>query len=133
MQKFKTETAQVSFSLEDLKVQNLNIEKSKPVSCKSKSEMFRLMYDYGMEVCEIAKECNSHYSFVYGVISASREIRTVQKTSKSDDIRRLAAEGKTPGEISKLLNSNYSFVFSVVKKYKATLTTVTTEVAIKEA
>lgn len=118
MKTFKTANCNVQFSVEDLKFKNLNLEKSKTVTVKSKSELFRLLYDAGMEICEIAKECESHYSFVYGVISASREVRTVKTESKSDLIRKLFDEGKTPGEIAKELSSNYSFVFSVVKKYK---------------
>lgn len=119
MKNFKTENCEVQFSVEDLKLKNLRVENSKSVNVKSKSELFRCLYDAGMEINEIARECGSHYSFVYGVISASREVRTVTKASKSDEIRKLAAEGKTPGEIAKIMNSNYSFVFSVVKKYRA--------------
>jgi transposase len=88
----------------------------------SKSEMFKFMYDAGMSVAEISKIVGSHYSFVYGVISSSREMEKVEKDSKSDKIRKLVDAGKTPGEIAKELNSNYSFVHSVVKKYKAELT-----------
>lgn len=121
MKTFKTANCEIKYSVEDLKLQNLLIVGSTVTTVKSKSELFRNMYDAGMEICEIAKECASHYSFVYGVISSSREVRTVVKTSKSDDIRKLVDDGKTPGEIAKLLNSNYSFVFSVVKKYKSSL------------
>lgn len=134
MKKFESTTAKVNYSMEELKVQDASIKDAPVVTCKSKSEMFRLMYDYGMEVCEISKTCDSHYSFVYGVISSNRDMRTVEKSSKSDDIRKLAAEGKTPGEIAKILNSNYSFVFSVVKKYKASMITETpSEEIVKEA
>ena len=107
MIKFETTNCNVEFCMEELKV-------------KSKSEMFRMLYDCGMEISEISKNCESHYSFVYGVISASREVRKVKTTTKSDLIRELFDQGKTPGEISKELNSNYSFVFSVIKKYKST-------------
>ena len=100
---------------------NLKDEKGKMQTLKSKSELFRCMYDAGMEISEISKECGSHYSFVYGVISSSRDIRKVEKTSKSDIIREMAAAGKTAGQIAKELNSNYSFVFGVVKKYKNSL------------
>jgi DNA invertase Pin-like site-specific DNA recombinase len=117
---FTSANCHVQFSLGNLEVQNLNEKDSQIVKVTSKSELFRKLYDFGMEVCEIARECGSHYSFVYGVISSSREVRTVEKSSKSDEIRKLVDDGKTPGEIAKLLNSNYSFVFSVVKKYKET-------------
>ena len=96
-------------------------EDSKFTTVKSKSELFRQVYDRGMEVADIARETESHYSFVYGVISSSREMRETAKTSKSDTIRELAAKGMTPGEIAKQLNSNYSFVHSVVSKYKKSL------------
>lgn len=117
---FKNETVNVTINMETTTIED-KINK-KTIVCKSKSEMFKQLYDLGMEVCEISKTCESHYSFVYGVISANREIRQVPKASKSDEIRKLADEGKTPGEIAKLLNSNYSFIFSVVKKHKASQT-----------
>lgn len=121
LKEFKNEVVEVKFSVEDLKVKNLKEEGAKFVKVKSKSELFKTLYDLGMEICDIARECESHYSFVYGVISNSREnVRKVKTESKSDIIRKMFDEGKTPGEISKELNSNYSFVFSVVKKYKST-------------
>lgn len=85
----------------------------------AKSEIFRKMYDDGISVGDISKITESHYSFVYGVISSSREIVKKDEVSKSDVIRKMVDEGKTVGQISKELNSNYSFVFSVVKKYKS--------------
>lgn len=91
----------------------------KQLVVKSKSDMFRLMYDNGMEVCEISKVSNSHYSFVYEVISKSNgQVRNVVKESKSDEFRKLFDEGKTVGQIAKLTNSNYSFVHTCIKKYK---------------
>lgn len=89
----------------------------------SKSELMRQMYDSGINVSEISKKMNCHYSYVYGVIQrhcnkTSQEIRHNSTTSKSDEIRRLFDENLTVGQIAKQLNSNYSFVFSVVKKYK---------------
>lgn len=84
-----------------------------------KSDMFRFLYDSGMSVGEISKFTGSHYSFVYGVISSSREITKKEGISKSDVIRDLAAKGMTAGQIAKELNSNYSFVHSVVKKYRS--------------
>jgi hypothetical protein len=123
MKTFKTTNCEVQYSVEDLCVKNLKTADSKKETVQSKSELFRKLYDYGMEICEISRECGSHYSFVYGVISSSREVRNVQKTSKSDEIRKMVDAGKTPGEIAKLLNSNYSFVFGVVKKYKSSQTT----------
>lgn len=126
MKTFKTETANVKYSLEELKFQDLNVKDSKTEVVKSKSELFRKMYDAGMEICEIVAESGSHYSFVYGVISNSRQLRTVTKTSASDEIRKMADEGKTPGDIAKALNKNYSFVFGVVKKHNASKTKVET-------
>jgi DNA invertase Pin-like site-specific DNA recombinase len=108
----------IVFSLDELKLQNLNSENKEFISVSSKSELFRKMYDAGIEICEISKLTNSHYSFVYGVISNSREVRNVVTNSKSDEFRKLFSEGKTPGEVAKLTNSNYSFVFGVYKKFK---------------
>lgn len=114
----KSHTVEIAIDMERLQVQN-TLGDNPVVACTSKSDMFRKLYDMGMEVSEIAKECSSHYSFVYGVISSTREIRTVQTESKSDIIRSLSDAGLTVGAIAKELNSNYSFIFSVVKKHKA--------------
>lgn len=103
-------------------------ENAKFTTVKSKSELFRNLYDAGMDISDIAKEMNSHYSFVYGVISGSRELRSTKKESKSDIIREMALQGMTPGQIAKQLNSNYSFVHSVVSKNKKS--TESTEAAI---
>jgi transposase len=112
----KSNTVKVEFDLEALTIGSAD----QLVKCASKSDLFRKMYDAGMEISEVARECGSHYSFVYGVISASREVRQVSTESKSDKIRDLADLGMTVGAIAKELQSNYSFVFSVVKKHKAT-------------
>lgn len=112
---FKLENGQiVRFDVEKLQIE----ENDKIVQLNTKSELFRRLYDNGLEIAEIARITESHYSFVYGVISNSREIRKVKKITKSDTIREMYDEGKKVGEIAKELNSNYSFVFSVVKKYK---------------
>ncbi len=86
----------------------------------SKSQVFKVMYEQGHTIGEIAKFMNAHYSFVYGVIANTYGApgNKDQGPTKSDKIRELAAEGKTPGEIAKELNSNYSFVHSVVKKWR---------------
>lgn len=118
---FVNEKVNVEVCLETLEMKNLLIEKSTEIKFKSKSDLFRNMYDLGMEISEISKLTSSHYSFVYGVISSTREVRKVETSSKSDIIRNMSLAGKTVGEISKELNSNYSFVFSVVKKYKSSL------------
>ena len=115
---FKNDSVNVSVVLEELVV--IKNETEERIKCSSKSELFRNLYELGMEISEISKLVGSHYSFVHGVISKSCEMRVTKKDSKSDLIRNLAEQGMTPGEISKQLNSNYSFVFSVVKKYKAT-------------
>lgn len=119
MKTITTANATINYSLEDLSFMDMREEIPTPITAKSKSDLFRLMYDAGLEICEIAKECQAHYSFVYGVISNSREVRTVTKASVSDEIRNLYDQGLKPGEIAKQLNRNYSFVFGVVKKYKA--------------
>jgi len=87
----------------------------------TKSEMFRLLAKNGSSVGEIAALTGSHYSFVYGIVSASGLVTKKVGDHKSDRIRELASQGLTPGQIATALNSNYSFVHSVVKKYKADL------------
>ena len=130
---FNQNSVSVEFDMETLIVKNLIDEKSTEIKCISKSDLFRKLYDFGLEISEISKQCNSHYSFVYGVISSTRDIRKVEKTSKSDIIRQMFKDGKKVGEISKELNSNYSFVFSVVKKYKSSLVIETkTEVELEK-
>lgn len=94
-----------------------------PVKAKAptKSDLIRSMYEEGMAVADIARQTDSHYSFVYGVVKRhlGGESPTRDKgPTKSDQIRELAATGMTPGEIAKELNSNYSFVHTVVKKWK---------------
>ncbi len=87
----------------------------------SKSEGFRELYRANVGVGQIAKLTDSHYSFVYGVISQTfGSVKTEGRSgpSKSDQIRELSDQGLTPGQIAKQLNSNYSFVHSVVKKYR---------------
>lgn len=84
----------------------------------SKSSEFKKLYDEGLSIGDISKVTTSHYSFVYGVISESREISKKPVVSKSDTIRTLADSGLTVGQIAKELNSNYSFVFAVVKKHQ---------------
>lgn len=86
----------------------------------SKSEKMRQLYDLGLNVSDISKILESHYSFVYGVIDrySDGNIRKVERVTKSDIIRKKYDEGLTIGEISKEMNTNYSYVFSVVKKYR---------------
>lgn len=107
----------VSLDVESLNIQNIS-ENGKVLKIESKSEVFRKMYKWGFSISEISNIMNSHYSFVYGVISNSFEIEKSQKTSKSDIIREMCDKGMTVGNIAKELNSNYSFVHSVCKKYK---------------
>lgn len=89
----------------------------------SKSAIIRDMYTQGYTVAQIAKEMNSNYSFVYGVVKAmcdktGCEMVRSERGGKSDVIRTMWDEGKTIGEISKELNSNYSYVWTVVNKHR---------------
>ena len=116
MKKFTiNENTTVSLDIEKLQ---LAINDEKPKTKKSKSQIFKELYELGMDIAEVSKFTKSHYSFVYGVISNKCEMRETNKITKSDKIRELADQGKTPGQIAKELNSNYSFVFSVVKKHQ---------------
>lgn len=94
---------------------------NKEIGFASKSDAMRYLFDNGMTVAQISKFMSAHYSFVYGVISTTREIVKKSTTSKSDVIRQMFDTGMTAGQISHQLNSNYSFVFSVIKKYKTQL------------
>lgn len=84
----------------------------------SKSELFRRMYDAGMEISEIRTATNSHYSFVYSVVSESRELRAVSKVTKSQKIIQLHVAGEKPRTIAKVLDAHPSFVYGVISKYK---------------
>ena len=92
----------------------------------SKSSIIRQLTDEGKTVAEIAKELNSNYSFVYGVVQRHRgatneKTTTVRANSISGQIRKLFDSGKTVAEIKKELGLDYSFVYSVVKAHKKRL------------
>lgn len=116
--------AEVKKEAKKVKAEKVKAEKAikepKPEK-DTKSKLFVEMYEAGKTITEIAKETNSQYSFVYGVIDKRIGLVRQPKAERSDAIRELAAQGKTPGQIAKELNANYSFVHTVVKKYKATL------------
>lgn len=115
MKMFKNDVVEVEVDMDSLKV--VDLKNDKEFKSSSKSNVFKILYELGMNIGDISRLCESHYSFVYGVIERKCEMRK-KKESKSEVIRKMVLEGKSCGEISKELNSNYSFVFSVVKKYK---------------
>ncbi len=88
----------------------------------TKSALFRYLYDQKLNVSQISKLTNNHYSFVYSIIDEYSEgkIRSEKRNSisKSNIFRQEYLSGKTIGEIAKSTNSNYSYVFSVIKKYR---------------
>lgn len=86
---------------------------------KSKSQIFKELFEEGYNVGDISFSTKNHYSFVYGVCDSKVGIERKDEKSKSDVIREMVDEGKTVGVIAKELNSNYSYVFTVVKKYKS--------------
>lgn len=115
MDEFKTTNHVIKFNFDEKRI---DVDGKEQV-VKSKSDMFRIMYNNEMEVCEIAKVSKSHYSFVYEVISKTNgEVRNVVKESKSNVFRELYDKGMTVGMIAKQTNSNYSFVHTCIKKYK---------------
>ena len=116
MKKFQiNEKLSVEVNMEKKSIKK-NSEKEKVFS--SKSEVFKNLYELGMEISEVSRLTGSHYSFVYGVITNKCKLRDNNKVTKSDQIRKLSDSGMNPGSIAKQLNSNYSFVFSVVKKHQ---------------
>lgn len=89
----------------------------------SKSATIRQMTDQGMSVSQIARELNSNYSFVYGVVQRHKAatnggVTATKKNSVSGQIRTLFDAGKSIADIKKELNLDYSFVYSVVKAHK---------------
>ena len=95
-----------------------NEEMSRKKKCKSKSDMFRKMYNDGLDIADIAHMTHSHYSFVHGVVKRSCKIREKNETSKADIIRQMYDDGITVSNISKELLTNYSYVHTIVKQYK---------------
>lgn len=90
----------------------------------SKSQVIREMLDGGSTVAEIAKELNTHYSFVHGVAKRhlGDDIPTKPKgVSKSALIRDMFDQGMKPAEIKKELNLDYAFVYNVLREYKRKL------------
>lgn len=89
------------------------------IKVDSKSQVFRVLYENGLGIADIARLMESHYSFVYGVISISPlEKRVNTQVSKAQMIRDEFERGKTPKEISIEMNTNYSYVYNVIRKYK---------------
>lgn len=85
----------------------------------NKSQKFLKMYDLGLSIADISKFTGSHYSFVYGVISAKRELtQRPDEPSRADQFRAEYDAGKTIGQIAKDHNANYSYVFAVIKKHR---------------
>ena len=105
-------------------MKKLNEKKVKEIVEKegiSKSQKFRKLYELGMEVKDIAKTMNSHYSFVYGVIERGfGEVKSERKSkkSKSERMKEMYDEGKTIGQISRELETNYSYTWRVINKYR---------------
>lgn len=89
---------------------------------KTKSDRIRQMYDEGKTVAEIARELNTHYSFVHTVVAKYREngapTKHSERPSKSKSIRSLYDQGRTLKEIKELLNLDYAFVYGVLKRHK---------------
>ena len=93
-------------------------------NAKSKSEGYKLLYNEGVEIKEIASFYGVRYNFVYNVISnycrvEDVELRTNHRKegeSKKDQVIAMLKEGKTCTEISKELKTNINYVYKIRKE-----------------
>lgn len=91
-------------------------------NAKSKSEGYKLLYNEGVEIKEIANFYGVRYNFVYNVISnycrvEDVELRTSKRTGdKKEQVLAMLADGKTPTEISKELKTNINYVYKIRKE-----------------
>ncbi len=93
-------------------------------NAKSKSEGYKLLYNAGVEIKEIANFYGVRYNFVYNVISnycrvEDVELRTNHRTdgeSKKDQVIAMLKEGKACTEISKELKTNINYVYKIRKE-----------------
>lgn len=105
---------------------------------RTKSEMFREMFDQGYSIAEIAKETNNYYSFVHRVIRAYEKELGISHAEPAEpaeptelngsrpskkDIRKLHKQNKNVDDIMEELNlpeEERSYVYSTIKKFKKT-------------
>jgi len=123
VQKGQTNTKEVRKEMAIKVVDGKVLVDGKDKVFKSKSEMFKFLYDEGnYGVGEIAKSTGNRYQFVYSVIDAHTggDIRKASNggPSKSQMFRDDFDKGLKVGEIAKKHNANYTFVHSVIRKYK---------------
>ena len=93
-------------------------------NAKSKSEGYKLLYNKGVEIKEIANFYGVRYNFVYNVISnycrvEDVELRTSHRTdgeSKKNQVIAMLNEGKTCTEISKELKTHINYVYKIRKE-----------------
>lgn len=97
----------------------------------SKSSKMKELYNGGVEIGEIARLLNVHYSFVYNVIKKAakkegKEVRVSSKHgSKKTEIVALIQQGKSNIEISRETGYSYNYVFKIRKDYIAEFGEVT--------
>ena len=93
----------------------------KPSFQGSKSDRMRQLFDQGASVAQIARELDSNYSFVYGVIKRYKEEGAPKRLvgeSKSAEARKLYDDGLSVSQIAKQLDINYAFAYGVIKRYR---------------
>lgn len=93
--------------------------------CDSKSHMFQIMAeDFKMTAGQIAKMCDAHYSFVFGVLKrlnlagSGSTIERPKTETKSSKMIELFEQGMKCSQIAKELNAHPSHVYAVIGKYK---------------
>jgi hypothetical protein len=90
----------------------------------TKSDLFRRLYDEGMDIPTIAHTTGSNYSFVRAVVTKyakdkGQPITSRIKGEKADLFRKMwDAGGVTIGRIATITGSNYSYVHIVISKHR---------------
>ena len=91
-------------------------------NAKSKSEGYKLLYNKGVDIKEIANFYGVRYNFVYNVISNYCRVngvalRTVKHAvNKKDAIVQMLQAGETPTAISAELKTNINYVYKIRKE-----------------
>lgn len=126
---YEEETVESEDKIVSVDVENKTINTTNgTINCESKSRMFQIMAeDYGYTAGNIAKMCDAHYSFVFGVLKrlnlagSNSTVERPQVETKSSQMIKLYENGMKPSQIAKELNAHPSHVYAVIGKYKKSI------------
>jgi len=108
---------------EETKVTQAAIKKVVENAELSKSKKMIALFEYGLEVKEIASLLDVRYNFVYNVVSNYTKVNNVEVvTSKREGVKEkieaLFREGKSNTEIQIELRTSYNYVYKITKELK---------------